>query len=332
MQLVTHFNKFLTDTVNLPKSRLVDLAGKVDALYNAVCADEAYGPLVIDRIPQGSWAHRTIIKPETDREYDADVLLKMDAEEEWADSKAKYLTQLGAALGRAGYAQREVRTRCVRVTYANDCHVDLVPYVNTGWDEYRIVNKRLGVWEASNPEGFTDWMRERDDWTNGHFRKVVRLMKYVRDHHGHFQGTRSIILTTLLGNQVSYFTKLVDPDAYGSVSKALVTLVEALDTWLQAQVDMPSVPDPSSGGTTFDHRWSETSFKHLRARIQVIAPEMRDALDETNADESARKWRIVFGDDFKKDSTESKSANPFTAALGGLGSVGASSSRPGRAG
>lgn len=158
-------------------------------------------------------------------------------------------------------------------------------------------------------------------------------MKYVRDHHGRFQGTRSIILTTLLGNRIDYYTKLVDPSAYGSVPRTLVTLVEALDIWLQSQpFGMPTITDPSSPGTTFDHRWNETSFQHLRDRIGVIASQMRAALDEAEPQESARLWRIVFGDDFHKETDQTNSANPFAAALTSLGSLGSSSSRSGRAG
>lgn len=171
MQHINAFNTFLSETVNLPKSRLDDLSDKVDALYRAVRGDTIYGPLVTDKIPQGSWAHRTIIKPEPEHEYDADVLLQMNAEPEWAETKSKYLTQLGAALARVGYEEREVRTRCVRVTYANDCHVDLVPYVHIGSEQYRIVDKRRGEWEETNPQGFTQWMRQCDETTNGNFRK-----------------------------------------------------------------------------------------------------------------------------------------------------------------
>ena len=331
MQLIHHFNTFLADTVNLPKSRLDDLAAKVDALYAAIRDDDEYGSLVTGKRRQGSWAHRTIIQPKPDYEYDADVLIELDENSDWADDKKLYIFRLYSALGRAGYLDRERRTRCVRVTYANDCHVDLVPYVDT-WLGRRIVNKKTGEWEASNPDGFTEWMRERDKWTNGHFRKVVRLMKYIRDHHGHFEGTRSIILTTLLGNQVNYYTNLTDPNAYGSVPKTLTRIVNDLDAWLQAQWYMPSVEDPSSAGTNFDHRWDETSYEHLRNRIQTLAAEMTDALEETSSSTSVEKWRVVFGDEFGQDAAKSKAANPFGALAGGTASVAASTSRPGRAG
>lgn len=332
MQLIGHFNTFLKESVNLPDWRLTELSGRVDSIYNALQKDTEYGGLITGKIPQGSWAHRTIIKPKPDHEYDADILLCVDENSDWANDKAQYIEKLYWALGRAGYLSRHRKTRCVRVDYANDCHVDLVPYV-TSWDGTHIVNRVEGTWEDTKPEGFTTWMAERDEMTNGNFRKAVRLLKYIRDHRGYFTGTRSIILTTLLGNRVSYWTKIADPSAYSSVSNTLVTLAEELNDWLQARPSMPEVEDPSSPGTFFTpHRWSEQSYQHFRNRIATLVPDMRAALDEPNADKSADKWRLVFGDDFKKETTENKSASPFPAHAAGTGAALSSVSHFGRAG
>lgn len=330
MQFDNDFNTFLKEAVNLPQGKLDQLSDRVNAIYNALGKDATYGGLITDKISQGSWAHRTIIKPKDGAEYDADFLLCVDVNSVWSNDKAQYIEQLYWALGRAGYDGKCTRkTRCVRVQYANDCHVDIVPYVDT-WQGQRIVNKITGDWEDTNPEGFTDWMRQRDEWTTKNFRKVVRLMKHIRDNHGGFQGTRSIILTTLLGNRIDQITTILEPNAYSSVPKALERMVTDLDAWLQAQTSMPWVEDPSSPGTYFNHRWSETSFQHLRTRIHAIASEISDALKETEATESARKWRIVLGDKFKPESSESKSSSPFVASGTSTGWV--SAVRSGRAG
>ncbi|MEA5054109.1 MAG: hypothetical protein VB093_11790 [Propionicimonas sp.] len=332
MQLVGHFNTFFRETVNLPDWRLKQLSERVDSIYKALKKDDTYGRLITGKIPQGSWPHRMIIKPKPNLEYDADVLLCLNENADWDGDKAQYIEQLYWALGRVGYANRHRKTRCVRVQYANDSHIDLIPYVTT-WYGHHIVNKQTGSWEDTNPEGFTSWVAERDDMTNGNFRKVVRLMKYIRDHRGAFSGTRSIILTTLLGNQVDNWTKIANPSAYGSVPNTLVTLTEDLNDWLLDQRTMPDVEDPSSPGTFFTpHRWSEESYQHFRNRIATLAPEMRDALCEPNPEKSAEKWRLVFGDQFKKETTENKSASPLAPAsvAGGVGW--SSASRSGRAG
>ncbi|APC36913.1 hypothetical protein A9R04_20535 [Nocardiopsis dassonvillei] len=330
MQLTKYFNTLLRDTVNLPKGRLDELAGRVESIYTVLKNDDVLSELVTGKTPQGSWAHRTIIKPEPGKEYDADVLIHMDENPGWADNRGRYIGELYSALGRGGYEDRHRMTRCVRVQYANDCHVDLVPYVQTASGQ-RIVNRKTGEWEDTNPEGFTAWMAERDRITHGNFRKVVRLMKYLRDHRKSFTGTRSIILMTLLGNRVDTWAEIQSPDAYKTVPKTLVTLVEALDAWMQAQYTMPDVEDPSSPGTLFNHRWSPESYEYFKKRINAHAKEMRNALDDTDPAASAEQWQALFGDGFKTDAAKTESASPFLLG-GGAASLGASSGRSGRAG
>jgi len=63
MQLADHFEVLLKNTVNLSLSSLETLDSRVDAIYNTLEADAELGPYVVDKIPQGSWAHETIIKP-----------------------------------------------------------------------------------------------------------------------------------------------------------------------------------------------------------------------------------------------------------------------------
>src|SRR3546814_6616688 len=66
------------------------------------------------------------------------------------------------------------KCRCVRVSYANDMHVDIVPHVIlSGWREV-IVNRDENIWEDTNPQGFTDWMKKQDQIA-GRDRKSTRL-------------------------------------------------------------------------------------------------------------------------------------------------------------
>ena len=121
-----------------------------------------------------------------------------------------------------------------------------------------IVNRDDNVWEpefgSTDPGGFSDWVKRRDELTDSQFRKVVRLMKYLRDERGSFDGVRSIILTALLGMQVTDLSAL-DPERYKNLPTALVRMVEDLDGWLQARPEWPSIPNPNGDGTNFDHRW-----------------------------------------------------------------------------
>ncbi|MBH5336115.1 nucleotidyltransferase [Streptomyces pactum] len=301
MQHVNCFTTFLRDTVNLSEARLSLLAQRVEAIYQALKANPELGPLILGKKPQGSWAQRTIINPQGDKEFDADFMLHLQEVSEWAQSPKTYIDQVYAALHRHSVYKDMPHTRkcrCVQLTYANSMHVDIVPYVRLADGREVIVNRDNGEWEVTNPAGFTAWMQEKDAIANGNLRKVIRLMKYLRDHRNSFTGTRSIILTTLLGERVQHAVPLMRPGCYGNVPTTLLTIVEDLDVWMQARPVKPSIPDPSGSGLTFDHRWDQTTYAYFRARIHTHARQIRAAYDETDPDASVRLWRELFGSRF----------------------------------
>lgn len=328
MKLLRHFNHFLEETVNLNRARLETLNDSVDAVYGTLQDDSEIGDLVVRKIPQGSWAHRTIIKPLPDKEFDADFLVEFAEVGEWGDHPQAYIENTYAALGRRSTYKsmpRVKKCRCVRLTYKSDFHLDIVPYVRLSDGREVIVNGHADEWEPTNPQGFTSWINGKDDISGGNLRRVIRIMKYLRDHKGTFVGTRSIILTTLLGERVEDWHRATDPDYYSDVPTSLLHISVDLDELLQAQASRPSIPDPSNSGATFDHRWNDASYETLRQRIHEYTAEFRAAYDESDPVESERKWRRLFGDGFTAPPGGGGGRRPF----GGPPIV---PTRPGRAG
>ena len=217
------------------------------------------------------------------REFDGDFLLRLVEDPDWATSPSSYIDQVYYGLDRhsvySGMPHRR-KYHCVRVVYANFCHIDIVPYLVLDGGRQVIVNRDEDRWEDTNPAGFTQWMKDKDAIIAGNLRRVIRLLKYLRDRRGHFEGTRSIVLTTLVGGVIDPWKKLVDPGYYATVPDALVRIVGDLDVWLQGQIVRPTILDPSGSGLTFDHRWSDESFVHFRDRIHTFAAEMADAYNE----------------------------------------------------
>jgi hypothetical protein len=317
MQLADHFDVLLKDTVNLSQFKLDTLDDRVTAIYNALKADAELGQYVLNKIPQGSWAHRTIIDPVGDNEFDADFMLLLDENPDWSGSPKTYIDQVYDALHRHaiyGSMPHSRKCRCVRLVYANSCHVDIVPYLKLSNGRQVIVNRDDDDWEDTDPEGFTAWMREKDQIANGNLRKVIRLMKYLRDHKNSFTGTRSVILTTVLGQQVSATKKLFDTGYYTSVPTALLHIVNDLDAWLQANLIKPSIRDPSGSGVTFDHRWDQATYSYFRDRIHAHAAEIQDAYDEPDKDTSVSKWQTIFGGGFKAPVSKQNSGRFGTPA------------------
>lgn len=331
-----YFNNFLTNTVNLSKGRLERLEGQANAVYSALKTDPDLAPRVVKMIPQGSWAHETIISPINGREVDADFLVQLKEEPDWTYDPKQYNNAVYRVLDNHstyGGMPHGRKCRCVYVEYANATHVDVVPYIVLADGRKVIVNRDDNQFENTDPEGFTAWMKDKDKIANRNLRKVIRLMKYLRDHKGSFNGVKSILLTTLLGEQVQAYKKVLDVGYYSDVPTTLLHVVSDLDNYLQANFSKPIVADPSGSGVTFDHRWSQETYSNFRTRTHVITAQIQAAYDKEDHDESAKLWQGLFGEKFQPPKASSASSSKFGASAAAAGSaVATSTGRSGRAG
>jgi Second Messenger Oligonucleotide or Dinucleotide Synthetase domain len=314
MKLLAYFDAFMKNTVNLDDSRLRELDDHVDAIYGTLTDDDELGPLVLNKDPQGSWPQLTIIKPIAGNEFDADFMLVMEEQPGW--TPRQYIDAVFRALGRHGTYKEKTKkkNRCVRVVYAHDCHVDIVPFVKLADGRQVIANYETDDWEETDPDEFTAWMKQKDDTAQGNLRRVIRLMKYLRDHHLHFKSTRSVILTILLGERVDAAKKQWEPDYYRDLPTTFVHLLEDLKVWMDSNPILPPLPDPSGANNDFNHRWNQESYDNLRSKVATLAGDARTALD-AGLDESHELWKKVFGSDFKKPSSVSAAAAKAGSSL-----------------
>jgi hypothetical protein len=310
VKLLDYFSQFLRDKVNLNQSRLDDLDSRVDSITEVLKQAVELDGRLLDTVPQGSWAHKTIIRPAIGKEFDADFLVQLVEDIAWNNDPQKYNDAVWEALSSHGLYKviTSRKNRCLRVRYANFCHVDIVPYIVRADGDEVIVNRTTNTFETTNPVGFTTWLQEKDDLTQGNLRRVIRLLKYLRDHRAAF-AIKSVLLTTLVGNVVESW-RTFDPDYYRDVPTTLVNLLEDLDAWLQARPYKPTISDPSCPTTFFDHRWTDSQYATFRDNIHQLAPDVRAAYDTEGVDVSITAWRAVLGDAFPKSLT----AAPLSAA------------------
>jgi hypothetical protein len=312
VKLVDYFDSFLKETVNLNQSRLDLLDARVQSIVVTAGLEDVIGPILVGHIPQGSWAHRTIIKPVGTDEYDADFLLHLEENDDWSDNPKCYVDETEAAFRRSTTYRDMVRhkNRCVRIVYAGACHVDVVPYIVRADGSKVIVNHETNDFEETNPEGFTAWMKEKDDLANGHLRRVIRLVKYIRDSKNTFS-CPSVILTTLLGERIQAWDA---ESRYPDVPTALKSLVADLDGWLQLNANKPTIDDPSCPGTNFNHRWDEAQYANFRTQIHRYADWIATAYEEPDRDKSLAGWQKVFGPGFKAPTRAAVVAESVTTA------------------
>lgn len=336
MKHTDYFKNFLDNTVNMSKFNLNLLSQRVDTVYGVLKDDDELGPLIKKKIPQGSWPQKTIIRPQNGKAFDGDFMVQMVENPDWDADKKKYGDAIYRVLHNTSPYKNmphSRKCRCVYLDYANNAmHLDIVPFVirvdGTQW----IINRDDNEWERTDTDGFTAWMKGQDEIAGKHLREVIRIMKFLRDHKNSFTGTKSILLTTLLGEQVKEWRTVLDAGYYGDLPTALLHIVSELDEWLQARPTKPTIMDPAGTGTSFDHRWTQETYGYFRDRIHAHAGEIKAAYDETDFDESVKKWQALFGDGFS--APKSIGAGGKYSALGtGAGAAGAATvSLPGRAG
>lgn len=300
MKLHEYFAGLLTRQVNIDRTRLADLQQHVDALAECLSGDVALKRVLRGFSRQGSWAHRTIIRPQPDREYDADVILRMRHHRGWAQDPQQYLHAVHASLARNElYRPRiELKTRCVRVSYAGDCHVDLVPCLEYGFsyfDEHLIVNRTENTLEPVNPAGFARWFEGKDCVAAGNLRKTVRLLKFVRDFHGQFD-IPSVVLTVLVAGRVSRWDEFWL--RYRDLPSAFTTLVDRTNTLVQGFPEPPHIGDPSCPSADFSGRLGGAEWSRFRSSFNQYAGRVSEAFDETRRNSSIALWREVFSDEF----------------------------------
>src|SRR5262245_40030355 len=128
MKLTEHFKDFLDDTVNLNMTRLDQLESSVSAIKDFIRASE-WKPRVKHFTEQGSWAHRTIIKPVEEKAFDADLVVMVEAVADW-DART-YLTTLRAIFADSGTYKDKVRrfSHCITIEYAGERKIDIVPCI-----------------------------------------------------------------------------------------------------------------------------------------------------------------------------------------------------------
>jgi hypothetical protein len=316
VKLINYFDHFLVEKVNLNPTRMDLLDTRTTAITNFLKRDEIFGPLLKTTIPQGSFAQRTIIRPRADGTFDADVLIHLDPVPDW--EWCEYVGKLYTALGRSPVYQdmRHRRTRCVYVDYADEFHVDLVPYVEIDGRGY-ITNRKTDSSEFTDPKGFTGWLNDQNRVAGGNLIKVIRLFKHMRDITWGFS-VKSVILTTLIGERVSAVAEMLDAGCYADVPSTLRKVAADLDDYLQANPLLPAIVDPGGTQDRFDERWDQAGYTTFRAKVNALRVKADEAFYAADRDTSLAAWQAIFGAGFVAPpaSTASSSRNGLIVVRG----------------
>lgn len=316
MRFIHSFNAFLKDHVNLNQTRVDQADDAFDTLTSFLENAEDLEDVFIDTSKQGSLRQGTIIKPRTDEtEFDVDLLLRLNDVADW--SPTDYLDAVKAAFeGSARYedlVDTRGKHRCITIDYANEFHVDVVPSIERDGQCW-IMNRDTDEFEVTDGDGYAEWFTDRNEIAGGQLIRVVRLVKYLRDEHE--WPVKSILLTTLLGDQVSD----ADPaEDYEDLPTALVRLLTRLDEYLQEQAGVPDVVNPALPEEAFTRHWDEETFEQFRDGIHEVAQLVSEAYAADDGETSGDKWKEAFGDAFPVADEDLEDGEELAEALLNLG-------------
>ena len=282
----------LENEVDLNQSRLDRLGTAVGAV-NGYLKDNLTGYQKMER--QGSYALDTLIKPvDGGDEYDADIQIVMNLSPEW-EPKDYVLAINRTLLGNKTYADKlRLKTRCVTVDYAGDFHLDVVPRVTIKGKHY-VCNRIDNKFEETDGNGYREWFNEKNCITGGNLKRVVRLLKYLRDHKNTFTA-KSILLTTLAGNMIRESDK--GTAAVSTVAGTLETVLSRMDNYLQQHPNMPEIKNPVLPTENFNRHWDQRKYSNFRNRVQSYAGTAKRAKAEGSAEKAIKVWQELFGDSF----------------------------------
>jgi hypothetical protein len=171
------------------------------------------------------------------------------------------------------------------IDYAGDFSLDVVPVVVRerfpSDPTFEVCNRLTDQHEPTAPQAYTDWLAGKNRAVGGNqLRKITRLVKYLRDIKGTFT-VKSILLTTLLGNQINVFDSLRDD--FPDTPTALKAIFGRLDTWLQARPMMPTVTNPALGTENFNRHWDQAKYGNFREKVNQYREWIDDAYTEAVA-------------------------------------------------
>lgn len=263
---------------------------------------------------QGSLRIGTTVKPRAQEEFDLDLVCQIHADPQMFPNPVELLNRVEGRLREHGTYKNmlERKNRCVRINYANEFHMDILPACPdrfSGGTCLVVPDRDARNWKPSNPKGYAAWFEniaERPVSTasfkeieplpeqealhlKATLKRAVQLIKRWRDIHYANEpelAPISIVLTTLAAQH------------YGgerSVNDALAVILRGIITNLPSNGRLV-VCNPSNPKEDLSERW-DTCPENYRAFVSGIVDFERQWIDvnEMRGTQLIERLKQLFG-------------------------------------
>ncbi len=326
MKLNDNFNQFVKN-ISLNPTREERIISAVKSLKEFFESNEDIKSIYYEAFLQGSAAISTAIKPIEGEEFDADVVLVLDLNDEFGglrdpEEVLKFIKEI--LKNNSFYKDKiKIKNRCLRINYAGDFHLDVVPTHSSG-DSNGILQIPCKAdneenWQYTNPKGFIKWCNETELNSNNKFSRITKMLKHWRNiKFGKDSAPKSILLTTIIGQNIE--------GSFSSDAESLLYTMENINGYLNNQIFVPFIANPSLDSEDLARGWSSDNFELFKKRFSCALEKASLAFKEEDKDKSISLWQDLFGDKFpslteengKKMAEAIKSNTIFVTSLGTL--------------
>ena len=310
--LKTEFNHYL-DAIQPTKGQRAlakdELSFIEDKLHEFIQEDDPYR--FVKALRSGSFAKATALRRTEAADFDADIAVYVEVEDEEAAEVADLVAYL-EKLARRAYKQRTVRRprfetneSCVRVVFTKppQINVDIVPIVDTPHDtipNWGLLPKRDGTHCYTSVSEHVEFVQSRNDQNASvPFRKLVRLFKVWRN--GAFEGkdeekVRSFFLELVIGKAYDEKKAEMTGEALPDMSRLAAWLIRH---GLEGQIFFPDrrvapatvehpgpvvVLDPINRDDNVAADWTVADRDLFLDRLDELRDVLRDAENEAEHD------------------------------------------------
>ena len=274
--------------------------GRMESAYRAVAdmldADQGFfRDLDVDVYPQGSVLTGTTVKPYRGNEFDLDIVVQINELYNRFSPFQIYDALLSKLKDDDRYKEKLIKkNRCVRIDYANDFHMDILPGCLAIYHDknvLKIPDRQLRDWATSNPRGFAEWFLKRaatirresllegyynrlkielraeiadlpqdNFYTKSPLQRAVQLVKRYRDiyfaDYPDF-ATSSVVLTTLMG--LNYQG---EPSIYETIDNCLIRIKNSYDSAIYNRQRFV-IENPVNSAEHFTDSWTAEHYDHF---------------------------------------------------------------------
>lgn len=306
-QLLANEFKDFFEKISLWKSQSDRIDSAVSSLSGFLVSEYSLKPT--DVSVQGSFSTDTAISPAPsvdDGEYDVDIVAICVTE---GTSPADALDNLEERINSNGIYKDKIEKDdpdipCIRLRYADEenakFHVDIVP-AKQGEGSSIFVPRRDKGWEASDPKGFTEWVKEQGD----RYRRTIMMLKRWRDENE--VPIKSIVLQVLVAECISKN----EDDATN-----IFETIKNMNSLLAKYQSTPEIHNPVLLEEVLTNSWTTEEFEDFKGKLVEAVGLLDKAMETEDHDAAALQWQEFFGEDFKFASSKTIVIRDVEAKLG----------------